>query len=361
MSKYKINDEIVNAYINGQDLTPFKIHDCYSFGLKGSDKQEPAFFDPDPAFRNDISRATNEIKNIVEDLDLTKIEKVNRFIGDLTDFDNSIEIVLIVGYPTKIKYITYVNEDNSKAFVVLDVLNILMYYGQLDIMNSEVTKYLKYILVNLMIGTKIPVEFGSKIDMLESLIFCSSFADYISDVNHWATFVDATPVASILEYNEFIILNHVERKHDEAKAEKYVYTVVSCDPEVYDFAITGKRYLSGVSEDKAFELFSKKPKEFVINVLENKDNKRAIMLPSLSRWLTITCIIVSAIYVAWFIPAEFFNFFTFIHSLIPFPFAILFIIRGLINYKMGIYSNKKFYLYTLIAFTLTICYLIFMF
>lgn len=361
MSKYKINDEIVNAYINGNDLTLYKNNDCYSFGLKGQEKQEPIFFEPDPAFKLDVARATNEIKNIIENIDLTRISRVNRFIGDISEFENSIEINLIVGYPGKIKFLTYVNEDSSKAFIVIDVLNTLLYYGQLEILRDEVEKYLKYILVDLIIGTKLPVDYDSKQSMLESLMFSASYADYISEINHWEAFTEAVPVATILEYTEYTILKQVEKRKDETKAEKYLYSVVSCDPEVYDFAIVGKRYLASLSEDDAYNMFSKTAKEFIINALENKENKKAIILPKLSKWITMACIALLALFIIFFIPCVFFNFYTFIYSLIPFPFAILVIVRGLVNYKMGVISNKKFIISTLIAFIFTICYLIFIF
>lgn len=354
MSLYKIDDTIINHYLDGDDTALYKEDSVYSFG-----NDEARFFiEPDPHLINKARLITDGIKNIVNNLTLEKDELVLKYLGNIEQYLENIVIKLVVGLPLGYRRMFRSNDVTGELNIVIDVTNNLSDDDDVDLYLNDFEDFIKYAIILMILDTKGPTEISDTYTTLIHGIYASSFASYISRSKQ-LELLDNIEFIQMVESDEYRVLKDGLKKKKANSLGKYISVVIQTNPEMILLGVTGKRLLSMTDEDKCYELYKSGAEQFCMAIIESKDVKERIVLPNVIKILNRIVLLASLIFVGLAV-YSIVNGFNIILKVYVLIYLGILLLKNFAENKMGLMSNKKFLIYGSIITLIAVLYIIIM-
>ncbi|MBK1812133.1 hypothetical protein JHL18_16035 [Clostridium sp. YIM B02505] len=187
----KLNTEIVDCYLAGNNIEKFKEHWIYKSIGKGEFKGKNIFVKPDLENSEKIKRIYDEIKQCLMQFEPFNRELWDKLFKSWNSILESVEVYLIVGLPEPNDATVIKNPDGNNV-VVLDLGCWAKYIGKYDI-TQLVRNLLTHECGHICIQAEKPIidmdyESGDYLKKLNSLIFNEGLAHLLSfceDINSY--------------------------------------------------------------------------------------------------------------------------------------------------------------------------------
>lgn len=179
----KIHEEIIQAFLRGDDLEKYKEHWIYRTAGQGEEKNKTVFALPDPAKRDTAAEIYEEVVACVRRFEPYNLPLWNALIPDWPDLLDRVDVHLIAGLPEPNDATVLPGPDGTNA-IILDLACWTQYAGSItaeELARNIVT----HEGMHICIGSRFPqidrdYEQGSYRVQLDSLVFNEGFAHLVS-------------------------------------------------------------------------------------------------------------------------------------------------------------------------------------
>lgn len=343
MNNIRIDDTIVNEYINGNDVSVFRNDEVFSLGEDPSGQQINVYVDPNPYLIDKAKLITHGFIEEIKKLNFSNDPKIKKYIPNIESLESYITVKLVVGLPPGMRRMFRGNGDQG-ILIVVDVINGLDESDSNDLYIEDFANYIRYAVLLMLLDMKGAEKEENAISTLAHAIFTTSFAEYLSGTNQIEK-LEGINLTQFWEYTEFNMIKKVLKKKKMNDVTAYMGMVVNSNPEMVVLGITGKRYLSCLeNDDEIFEIYQNGDIEFIKRILKNKENKYAISDTSNFVFFNKSLIVVTMIYIGWSILGFIFGdkFFNQIFYIYPLIICIVWLLKDLYSYKIN--KNLKRFL-----------------
>lgn len=359
MYKLKIDDEIVNAYINDENIVRFANDEI--FILSSQDEDLSLFEEPLEDNRLLVNEIRQQLLLQLTNFSFKNQEKVLEFLGDINNFLKELTIKLVVGLPPKINKLF--RSFNDQVVVVIDLNNWSKLSKDLNAIVDDIIDYISYVICLMALDSTLSPENEDQVSLLYHTIYIASFAFYISDSNQLNGLEESGEYAT-LYYLEDSILRKVLKHKQEKLANHYIGNIIQMNPEMEYLGITGKALLRTLKREERFEQIKTifdKGSHYFINTLSQSKRKNKILLFKLYLIWSIILPLMAVSIVTWTIISMINNSFSLAIKIMPILYALLLIIHQvlkIINYQT---KFKQFIFYLGLILILITIYTYFIF
>lgn len=359
MNNIRIDDEIINHYLNGEDLTIYRNDEIFSLGNDETGNSINVFTEPNYALIEKAKLITHGFIEEIKKLNLSNDDKILKYIPNVKELESHIIVKLVAGLPYNMRRM-FRGGDGSNIIIVIDVVSALQMDDSNDLYIEEFANYIKYAVLLMILDVAHGTEDKNPVKTLGHAIFTASFAEYLSESNQLEK-LDMINVVKFLESLEYQVIKKVLKKKRESDVNSFMGIMVNSNPEMITLGITGKRYLDCFDDENIiFEIYQKGEIEFLKSIVKNPVNKKAILLPNIATFINRAMIILTAGYIAWSISGIIFgeHLYNQIFYIYPLVIFVTWLLRSLIAYKLEIKNIKQFFITGIIIAILSIAYML---
>lgn len=359
MNNIRIDDEIINHFLNGDDLTVYRNDEIFSLGSDELGNSINVFTEPDYGLVEKAKLITHGFVDEIKRLNFSSDDKILKYIPNVKELESHIIIKLVAGLPYNMRRM-FRGGDGTNIIIVIDVVSALQMDDSNDLYIEEFANYIKYAVLLMILDAARGTDDKDPVKTLGHAIFTASFAEYLSDSNQLEK-LDMINVVKFLESLEYQVIKKVLKKKRESDVHTFMGITVNSNPEMITLGITGKRFLDCFEdENEIFEIYQKGEIEFLKSIIKNPTNKRAILLPKISTFVNRAMIVLTAGYIAWSISGIIFGekLFNQIFYIYPLIIFVTWLLRCLIAYKLEIKTIKQFFITGTIIAALAIAYML---
>ncbi len=342
MDNLVIDDEIINAYLNGEDLSKFKDLNYYEFYYEGKKTDQLTFTPPSADYLDRASRVTKEVKDLLLNFNIHSETQVDSFLGELDDWTKNIKIALVVGLPLRYMRLLKHDEETNITTIVIDIVNSMNQFEDDNLFYEDFMNYLKYAICNLLIDEQLDLKTEDLSVFFSYELYIASFADYMAG-SHQTALYEQIPFMKSVIYDEYRAIYHAIHHH-EKQVEKYLMFILGVNPEMIAVASTGKHYLENLSLDEAVKVYKAGPDAFIKCLYDEMHIKTMMLMPVLYKIANYWMLTLGIIYAIWTGLVLYNNFLIQIYLFYPFVLAISALLRELLLYKMNLNTVKSFFI-----------------
>ena len=363
MNNILIDDTIINAYLQGNDMEMYKNDEVFSLGTNPDGTPINVFTNPDYDLVDKAKMITHGFIEEIKKIDFSNDPKIVKYIENIKELESFITIKLVCGLPHGFRRMFRTSSIGSGIVIVIDVINGLNEDDSNDLYIEEFSNYIKYAILLMLLDSTGTEEDEVSVNTLAHAIHSASFAEYLSGTNQLEKLEDISLI-KFWEFTEFQTIKKVLKNKKGNHVSSYMGMIVHSNPEMVVLGITGKRFLSDIEdEDEIYQLFVGDKIEFLKKIIKNKANREAITYPRMFGLLNRLTVLLVAGYIAWsimgFIFGEYFyNNIFYIYPLISF---MVWILRDLYAFKLEIKTIKQFLISIGIVSIISIIYMLLVF
>ncbi len=356
MHNFTIDDTIIRAYLNGEDLSNFAQDEVFQIGQ--GQTTNCIFSEPHQTTKEKVNAIFSQLQSEISNFNFSDENRVKTFLGDIVEWENTITIKLVAGLPKGIKKLFRVDNSNQIK-IVFDLVNLSENDDEVNDIVADINDYLGYAIILMILDMQESSEDANRISVFRHAIYCASFANYISGSNQlgYMRELGVYNTWSLIEYNA---IKHIvnSTKRAEKIADDYISTVIQTNPEMIILGTTGKTVLEDKSETEAFRLYQEGPKAFLEHIFSTPELKERGSLTyahALLNFLVpvsfITMMIIALI--AYLND----NVTKLLIALMLLP-CLLIMIRESVRYKMELINKTRLFIYFGAMLTIALVYVL---
>ena len=361
MHNFKIDDEIVKAYINKEPLDQYHSDKLFLFSNGIEKEHESMFTIPKEDLSREVTSLYKEVIDKLSNFCFSNEKRFEKFLGDTSEMEDKIIIKLVVGFPNNVKKL-FKSSDDDKIHIIFDLYNYVssMRDASIDDMMEDIYDYLGYAICLLILDSRGSTEEEGQLAILNHAIFSASYAYYISCSEHLDYMREANvyEIWLYLEYDTLKRISHSKRKKNQI-ADNYLGVVFQTNPEMIIIGVSGKTYLENMNEDDAYKLFLEGSTKFVNCVEKSSHLERSNALSFVYMVLNALLPLTVIGFIIWGIITTIKGEYTLSFKIAPLIIALLEGVRELIRYKLKYSNILKLIIYLACIIIVTILYTLF--
>lgn len=358
MNNIRIDDTIINEYLNGNDVSIYRNDDVYSLGDDEKGNKISVYVEPDPYLIDKAKMITHGFIEEIKKINFSDDPKVKKYIDNISTLESYITVKLVVGLPKGMRRMFRGNGEQGISIVV-DVINGLEESDSNDLYIEEFSNYIKYAILLMVLDMTGNDSEEKAIPTLAHAIYTASFAEYLSGTSQIEKF-DGISLTQFWEYTEFNMIKKVFKKNNLHDVTTYMGMVVNTNPEMVVLGITGKRYLSSFDDDEEiYQIYRKGKVEFIKSIIKSHHNKQSISVLRNLLFYNRLLIVLTMIYMGWSIFGIIFDekIFNQVFYIYPLLLFIVWLIKVLFGYKFD-KNRKRFFIRVGIIAVISIAYML---
>lgn len=268
MHKFRIDSNIIDDFLNHQDIGKYYMDDIY---MVGDEEEHSIFMMPlNPDYER-IRFIKDKIINLLNNFYLSDEQKYHSFIKSPENIEEKIVVKIVVGMPNHITKL-FRSISSDKIIIIIDLANYCFIMNDNSEIIEDVMDYLGYALTLMVLDASTCIDSTNSITLFEHAVYSTSFAGYISESNqlNFMRNLDQLNIWLFLEYDT-IQKRYQKKKNAKRYVDEYLDIVFKTNPEMVALGVTGKIFLEDKTYEEAKQLFEAGPKQFLKQIYKQQD------------------------------------------------------------------------------------------